>query len=158
MWVPKQTDATACFSPDNISTWQFCAFHGYDTFSDVPGIVLATLQPYTDVFATVSGQPVYPCLVGGVPPFNTDNISTPNGVLVDSQADDLDHELFETITDPDSLEWQSLFLYFTLGAEVGDLCNPSSTFPFFPVFNFSGHPYEIQTIYSNKYHACVTVP
>jgi len=147
---------TQCFSPDSPATWAYCAFHGNDVFSDI-GTVLATVEPYSDVFASVNSVSFYNCDVGQPDP-TTNTYPTPNGVLVDSMSSLLEHEIFETITDPDGLEWQSLET-FPPGEEIGDLCqvSPSLSLVYTP-FYVSGHLYEVQPEYSNKYHACVTVP
>jgi hypothetical protein len=149
---------TFCFSPDNLATWHECAEHGEDSFPDIPGIELATVEPYPDVFGTDnSGLPLYGCDVGQIPPYSSNTNPTPNGVLVDSVSSFVGHEIFETITDPDGLEWQALnSLAVPPATEIGDLCEDLS-FDYTP-FYVSGHLYEIQPMYSNKYHACVTVP
>lgn len=40
--------------------------------------------------------------------------------------------------------------------EIGDVCQNLTVI--YTPFYVSGHLYEIQPEYSNKYHACVTVP
>ena len=149
-----------CFSPDNGGTWTFCAVHGEDSFADIPGTEYATVEPYFDVFSVVNGAPFYGCDVGQPPPYNTNTNPTPNGVLVDSTSDFVAHELFETITDPDGTEWQAVDGYFgySVAVEVGDVCEIHYGSILFTPFYVSGHLYEIQPMYSNKYHACVTVP
>jgi len=172
VFVPKGVDYcggysppyTSCFSPDNNSTWTFCALHGYSAFADIPNAVYGTLEPYQDVFSTPYNgvpTPFYACDVGQRFPYSSDTTPTPNGVLVDSAANFVSHELFETITDPDGSEWQAQDGYFlyTSGVEIGDVCefNSPRHFLVFTPFYISGHLYEIQPEYSNKYHACVTV-
>lgn len=164
IFLPKGVDEcagvappyTVCFSPDNVATWVSCATHFYSTYSDVAGTVFVTVEPYPDVFTIFNGLPFYNCDVGQPDPTTNTN-PTPNGVLVDSLSSELDHEIFETITDPDFAEWQALnSLALPPGTEIGDLCvNPNYLYTPFYV---SGHLYEIQPVYSNKYHACVTVP
>jgi hypothetical protein len=144
-----------CFSPDNFATWTFCAFHGADVFSDI-GTVLVTVEPYPDAFALNNGLPFYGCDVGQPAPQTTNTVPTPNGVLVDTVSSLLDHEIFETITDPDGLEWTTELYAGSILIEIGDLCQLPA-FIYTP-FYVSGHLYEIQPEYSNKYHACVTVP
>jgi hypothetical protein len=169
IFLPKGVDEcagvappyTSCFSPDNIASWTFCAFHGYNTYSDVVGNVYATVEPYPDEFAINNGLPLYACDVGQLPPGDKNTNPTPNGVLVDSLSSFIEHETFETITDPDGLEWLAVLLDLNVGlggtfTEIGDLC-VSLTFDYTP-FYVSGQLYEIQPEYSNKYHACVTVP
>ena len=166
---------TFCFSPDNPSTWAECAEHDTDSFSDIPGVEYATVEPYPDVFEIVPVNgvptPVYPCDVGQPPPFTSDTNPTPNGVLIDAVSDDVGHEIFETITDPDGIEWLAQQGYFGFlsapppigtGAapaiEIADVCELNNGTAIFTPFYISGHLYEVQPMYSNKYHACVTVP
>lgn len=151
---------TSCFSPDQNSTWTFCAEHGADSFSDIPGFEYATVQPYPDVFSVVNGAPLYACDVGQPPPYNSNTNPTPNGVLVDTVSNFIAHELFETITDPDGTEWQALngYFFFTPGVEIGDVCEFTYGTEIFTPFYISGRLYEVQPMYSNKYHACVSVP
>jgi hypothetical protein len=149
VFLPKGVDVCVmgtnqCYSPDNPSTFFFCAYHASVTFSDI-GHTLFTVQPYQDV----AGCSVAP--------------GSPNGALVDSTSSVLSHELFETITDPDGKAyWQhsSLLLY---GAEIADLCEaieiigPNVYFSY-GVVSLNSHPYEVQPMYSNGYHACAYVP
>ena len=76
----------ANYSPDNPATFAFCAFHASVNFSDV-GHVLFTVEPFQNVPGCAVGKP------------------SPNGVLVDSTASVLSHQLIETITDPDGDAW-----------------------------------------------------
>jgi len=169
IFIPKGVDFcddyappyTFCVSPDSVATWQWCAEHGFDSFTDIPGIELATVQPYPDVFGIYNGQPFYNCDVGQPAPNNSNTSPTPNGVLVDSLSSLVSHELFETITDPDGLEWQAtdgFFGYTQSGVEIADVCEIHYGNFLFTPFNISGRLYEIMPEYSNKYHACVTVP
>jgi len=143
-----------CFSPNNPANWTFCAYHSYVDFQDI-GHVLYTVIPYPDQALVSGGVPSYVCDVGQTDP-NADTTPTPNGVLVDSVASFLDHELSELITDPDLdayLVENSLADY---QSEIGDICvNPAYLYTPFMV---SGQLYYIQPEYSNTYHACVTVP
>ena len=91
IFLPKGVDVcftgtSECYSPDNPSTFAFCAFHASVDFSDI-GHVLFTVEPYQNVDGCSVAKP------------------SPNGVLVDSTADVLSHELLETITDPDGDAW-----------------------------------------------------
>ncbi len=80
--------STECYSPDNPATFEFCAFHISADFPDI-GHVLYTVHPY----ANVPGCQVQP--------------GTLNGELVDSTDSTLNHETFETITDPDPQDGDS---------------------------------------------------
>ncbi|HEX4598465.1 MAG TPA: hypothetical protein VH278_11800 [Burkholderiaceae bacterium] len=161
VFIPKGIDVcvsttagSQCFSPNNPANWFFCAYHSYVDFPDI-GHVLYTVIPYPDQALVSNGIPYYVCDVGQTNP-NADTTPTPNGVLADSVASFLDHELSETITDPDInayLTQNSLASYLS---EIGDVCvNP---FFLYTPFTVSGTLYYIQPEYSNTYHACASVP
>jgi hypothetical protein len=115
-----------CYSPDNPSTFVFCATHVAVLFNDV-GLVLATVIPFQDVPG---------CTLPG---------ATPHGAI-DAEASGLSHELMETITDPEGDAWfNELFL-----TEIGDVC-----IGFFSNVNFNGLYYTVQPEYSNAAHGCV---
>jgi len=162
VFIPKGTDVCladgTCYSPDNINSWFFCGYHGYQEFPDI-GHVLFTVEPYEDAYAIYNGLPFYACTVGQ-PDSTVDTYPTPNGVEVDSQANVLSHETFETITDPDGDAWllgpYSLAFYGLLD-EIGDLC-VSQTFLYSAPILVAGKPYYVQPEYSNKYHACTMIP
>ena len=119
-----------CYSPDNPSTFQFCAYH---VSVDLPNNqhVLYTVEPY---------QVVDGCSVPG----NTDNTTLNN-----STDSSLSHELFETITDPDSNGWIAS-AQTVKGQEIGDLCTGKNF-----SLAFGGRAYSIQLEYSNAAHACM---
>jgi hypothetical protein len=89
-------DATTCYSPDNPSTFVFCAFHGSVNFGP-NWHVLYTVQPYQFVPGCAIGQQTR---------------------VIDATASSLEHEFTETITDPDLDAW---FNDLT-GNEIMDLC------------------------------------
>ncbi len=148
-----------CYSPDNPSTFVFCAYHGSTTLPGVAGTVLYTVEPFQDV----SGCSVRP--------------NTPNGQLIDSTNNVLSHETIETITDPDvsgawPTGWWNELSNAMFGQEIGDECsflaiNPpppalpsANTSVFFDPSNvdLNGHAYAIQPEYSNAQHGCATSP
>lgn len=143
VFLPKGIDTcfdltSICYSPDNPSSFFFCAYHGAVWFSDI-GHILFTVEPFQNVPGCQVATP------------------TPNGDLVDSTASVLSHEFFETITDPDLDAWFSEASLIELGAEIGDICEPigNSKFQFLdPVFLINGKNYKVQLEYSNKFHAC----
>lgn len=147
VFLPQGVDVcfvgtSECYSPDNPSTFFFCAYHGSIDFSDI-GHVLYTVEPYQDVPGCSMAQP------------------SPNGALVDSTANSLSHETFETITDPDIDAWIAIQSSGTAGEEIGDLCARINIF----LGEFSNPPtclngknYAIQPEYANKYHACSYAP
>ncbi len=143
LFLPKGVDTcfdltTICYSPDNPSSFAFCAYHGSVVFGDI-GHILVTVEPFQNVPGCQVASP------------------SPNGLLVDSTASVLSHELFETITDPDLDAWWSDVSLIEQGAEIGDICEPigNASFQFLdPVFLVGGKDYKIQLEYSNKFHGC----
>ena len=127
-----------CYSPDNPPSFFFCAYHGSVVFNDI-GHILYSVEPYQNVPGCQTATP------------------TPNGVLVDSTASVLSHEVIETITDPDLDAWWSDVSLIEQGAEIGDVCEPvgNARGQFLdPVFPVNGKNYKIQLEYSNKFHGC----
>lgn len=148
VFLPRGVDTcfdltSMCYSPDSIPTFAFCAYHGSVTFSDI-GHVLFSVEPFQNVPGCQAAPP------------------NPNGILADSTNSVLSHELIESITDPDpSSGWVANSSLLAMGAEIGDLCEPigNAKLQFLdPVVSLNGHPYELQAEYSNKFHACATVP
>ncbi len=130
-----------CYSPDNQSTFVFCAYHDSVTFADV-GHVLFTVEPYQNV--TGCADPP-----GG-----------PNGQLADSANDTLSHELFETITDPDGDAFWNGSNFALYGEEIGDEClflGPDGVIAE-PTFVIGRKLYRVQSEYSNARHACAIAP
>lgn len=99
VFLPEGQDlcfgSLGCYSPDNPSSFTFCAFHGYVDFGSKH--VLFTVQPYQ----FVAGCPL---------PTQTR--------VIDATASTLSHETFETMTDPDLDAWFNALE----GDEVADLC------------------------------------
>jgi len=125
-----------CYSPDNPATFFFCAYH---SSVDTPvGHLLYTVQPYQNVPGCQVLQP------------------SPNGPLVDSTADILSHETFETITDPDGNAWWNTFSLELFGSEIADECQ-NINFGYGSV-RLNGKQYEIQPEYSNILHGCAFTP
>src|SRR6266446_4983501 len=123
-----------CYSPDQPSTFVFCAYHSAVNFSDL-GVVLYTVEPY---------QAVQGCQVPA---------GSPNGAA-DSTYSTLSHEIFEAISDPiPGQGWTALNSSQVFGAEMGDLCGGPHA-----VLNLNGHLYATQLEYSNTYHGCVAQP
>ena len=143
VFLPQGVDTcfdltSICYSPDNPSSFFFCAYHGAVWFADI-GHILFTVEPYQNVPGCQVAMP------------------TPNGVLVDSTASVLSHEFFETITDPDLDAWWSEASLIEWGEEIGDICEPivNSNGQFLdPTFLINQKKYEVQLEYSNKFHAC----
>jgi hypothetical protein len=135
-----------CYSPDNNATFFYCAYHSSVDFPDI-GHVIYTFQPYQDVPG---------CLV---------QPGTINGRLVDAADDSLEHELFESITDPDGDAWTNTNSSNYSGFEVADECQFFKDFQneffesnYVPTFLIGAHVYAVQTVYSNDQHACSSAP
>lgn len=131
-------ESTECYSPDNPSTFVFCAYHGSLTFSDI-GHVLFSVQPNQNIPGCQAAAP------------------DPNGILQDSTDSVLAHETIETITDPDIDAWISDSSLLSSGAEIADLWEPigNSKAQFLDsIVTLNGVKYELQLMYSNHYHAC----
>ena len=136
----------ACYSPDNPSTFAFCAFHGAVTFNDTVGHVIFSVEPYQNVL----GCSVLPS-------------GTANGQLVDSTNTVLSHEVFEGLSDPDLNAWWVQDFTFAYGNEIGDLCTRAAQFnkDFYWSYGevtLNDHPYTIQPEYSNQVHGCAYRP
>jgi hypothetical protein len=126
---------TECYSPDNPNAFYFCAYHSSVDF-DI-GHVLYTVEPF---------QNNYGCAV---------EPGTPNGELVDSTDNVLDHETLETITDPDGTGWWNTANTGVYGEEVGDLCEFfNSTGWDVPNVLLGTRWFAVQRVYSNAQHAC----
>jgi hypothetical protein len=118
-----------CYSPDNKSTFVFCAYH---MSGDLPGDrhVLYTVEPY---------QYVDDCSAAG---------SAGGSPLENSTDSSLSHELFETVTDPDINAWIAVAQAVS-GQEIGDLCEGKN----YPV-QLGTRLYSMQLEYSDDVHGC----
>jgi hypothetical protein len=132
-----------CYSPDNPAAFYYCAYHSSVDFPDI-GHVIYTFQPYQNV-TSCQDQP-----------------GTPNGTLVDTADDSLDHELIESITDPDGDAWTNTSASYYSGLEIADECQFFDSLNIYysevPAFLIGTHVYAVQTVYSNKQHACSSAP
>lgn len=138
VFLPQGTDMCiddqTCYSPDDFSTFVFCAFHGSVDLPDpaTPGgsvHVLFSVEPFQGIGCRLPNQ-------------------TPHGTI-DATASTLSHELLETVTDPDLNAWFNLLT----GNEVADLCSGFTSNE-----RMGGHAYSIQLEYSNRVHACTNRP
>jgi hypothetical protein len=135
-----------CYSPDNLAAFDFCAYHSSVDFADI-GHVLYTVQPYQNI-PDCEVQP------GSV-----------NGSLVDSANDVLNHETFETISDPDGDAWINTESAPFRGLEIADECvffgfDASGNYNGFkvPTFLIGRRYYAVQLVNSNEQHACSSAP
>jgi hypothetical protein len=140
IFLPQGVDTcfegnTACYSPDNPSTFAFCAYH---SAANIGGV---------DVFYTVIPYEGVPeCML---PPPN------PNGALIDTANSALLHELFETISDPiPGSGWVADGSTFDAGLEMADICQ--GQYPSYVLVK--GRTYQTQLVYSNFRHGCVDAP
>jgi hypothetical protein len=135
-----------CYSPDDLKTFFFCAYHGSADFSDIVGNhVLYSVEPFQDNFGC-SSRP-----------------GTPNGQLADSTNNVLSHEVFETITDPDGTAYWNSLDNGIFGEEIGDECSFllfTKTAVYFDPSDvtLNGKNYVAQPEYNNAQHACTTSP
>ena len=130
-----------CYSPDNLASFAFCAYHSSAVFKDI-GEVVYSVEPYQNT------------------PGCQDEAGTPNGQLVDSTNDTLSHETIEAITDPDGDAWWNSVGLGMLGQEIGDECifiTPDG-FAIPNIFTVDGKKYATQPEYSNEDHGCVIAP
>jgi uncharacterized iron-regulated membrane protein len=135
VFLPKGTStcfdfSTQCYSPNNHSTFAFCAYHGTVQYSDV-GLVVYSIEPYQDIKGCMTTK------------------SSGASEVTNSKISTLAHETFEAITDPGpKLAW-----YNFAAGEIGDECEF-----FVAKVSLGGTVYNSQPMYSNKYHACATGP
>jgi hypothetical protein len=149
VFLPKGVDtcfdlSAVCYSPDNPSTFVFCAYHGSLTFSDI-GHVLLSVEPYQNI-PNACAEPA----------------PNPNSELIDSTNSTLSHEQIESITDPDpagvgnkSSGWVAQSSLVAFNNEIGDLCVILTSDP---TTMLNGKKYQLQAEYSNHYHACAFAP
>ena len=134
--APLGTPTTSCYSPDNSSTFAFCAYHGSFTYSGT--LYLYSVEPYQDVSGCRN---------------NIHNQALPNAADANNNPADpgystLSHELFETISDPRGNAWWN---QFSGGDEIGDECAEFDNF-----VTVNGNPYVLQSEYSDVNHLCVS--
>lgn len=128
------TNAGGCYAQNG----GYCAFHGNTDFSDI-GHVIFSNEPYQNIQGCTE----------------SDGANSPNGVLADSTASTLSHEMFEAFTDPDvpnNVAW-----YNQAMGEIGDICAPANGITT-GVVNLSGDNWDIQPEYSNNVHDCSYTP
>lgn len=162
------TDVNVCISGGECANNNFCAYHDY--FSSGGATILYASVP----FAVWANGSVKGCQDDG-----TSLYQTPDGTYHGDQgyqiADNLSHELSETITDPLVNAW-----YSSNGSEVGDLCEAYasvsntrrdvSSLAYSPILSgtaaggdltdqlFNHDYYYTQTEWSNARNACSATP
>jgi len=171
-FVVTPQDVNVCFAAGQCSTNVFCAYHSF--FMDGGNPVLYSSVPFT-VWANGSTKG---CQDDGTALYQTPDQGSQalfHGDHAYQIADNLSHELSETITDPLLNAW-----FNNNGSEVGDLCEafaPASkpekdvsAHAYFPIVAgtesasdlvdqfFSGDYYYNQTEWSNATGDCMATP
>ncbi|HKH97752.1 MAG TPA: hypothetical protein VJ999_01485 [Candidatus Sulfotelmatobacter sp.] len=136
IFLPAGQDV--CISPTvlSCSTNVFCGYHS--SFDSNIGHILYTVLPYTNAVGCTVEPP------------------SPNGLVVDSTANVLGHELIETITDPDGDAWFTKSVAVLLFYEIGDVCVNFQDL--YGLVELNGHNYKVQPMYSNLVHGCAYAP
>jgi hypothetical protein len=117
-FVITPQDVNVCLLGGSCSDKNFCAYH--DFFTDGSSSVLYASVPFT-VFVT---DPTKGCQQDGTALYQTPDQGSQRRFFGDHGyqiADNLSHELSETITDPLLNAW------FTAASEVGDMCETFAT-------------------------------
>jgi hypothetical protein len=137
-----------CFSPDNPSTFYFCAYHG--SFDSNNQHIIYSVEPWNDV------------------PGCQMESGTPNGQLADTTNYGVGHETIEAITDPDpGSGWLNRLSLSLFNAENADECvffapgQTGSNFYWYfdpSIVRLNGKLYAVNPGYSNSAHACATRP
>ncbi|MBV8333082.1 MAG: hypothetical protein JO192_10130 [Candidatus Eremiobacteraeota bacterium] len=130
-----------CYSPDNLTSFAFCAYHTAVLFGKTP--IVYSVEPWQDVQVTVSGKKVYGCQDAKVPP-GTNRLNS-------GTASTLLHESMESWSDPlPNTGWfNSIY-----GEEIGDTC----AYLFMTKEVVGGGSWFVQQIWSNTYHGCADTP
>jgi hypothetical protein len=167
-FVVTPQDVNVCLTGGACSSKNFCAYH--DFFTDKGSPVLYSADPFT----VWTDNPSKGCQDDGTALYQTPDLN--HGDHGYQIADNLSHELSETITDPLINAWYTS----GFGSEVGDLCeafapvsNPNkdvSADAYLPTLSgtasagdltdqfFSGHYYYNQTEWSNAASNCMATP
>jgi len=131
-----------CYSPDNLNSFYFCAYHtavlaGKGTF------IVYSVEPYQNATVTYGGQKLYGCQDQVVPP-GTNRLQS-------GTASTLSHESFEAWSDPlPNTGWFNA----PYGVEIGDIC----AYAYMATEKMGGHSWYVQQEYSNTYHGCADTP
>ena len=134
LFIPPGVDTcfdltTSCYSPDNPSTWAFCAYHSSAYVPAYKNFLVFSVEGYMN--AKFPG-----CR-------NSAKVTSEN-----MQASVLSHESFESWSDPvfnpAPLGYQGPF------GEIGDIC----AYQFFTDVKGGGRTWNVQQEYSNAVHGC----
>lgn len=147
LFLPKGVDTcfdqtASCYSPDNLSSFAFCAYHTA-VFAAANTPIVFSVEPYQNATYKYQGKTYYGC----------QNSTVPAGTnrLNSGTASTLSHESFESWSDPlpNTGYFNAIF-----GAEVGDVCAYWSMAP----FTSGSASWWIQQEYSNSVHGCNNGP
>jgi hypothetical protein len=131
-----------CYSPDNLNSFAFCAYHS--AVQAAKGVyIVYSVEPYQNATVNVGGKKLYAC---------QDQIE-PKGVnrLQSGTASTLSHESFEAWSDPlPNTGWFNA----SYGEEIGDVC----AYAFNANETMGGNSWYVQQEYSNTYHGCADTP
>ena len=129
-----------CYSPDNGSTFFFCAYHGAfsATNRQRAQTYLYTVEPYQDVSGCRNNVYYEPAAERAIPAVDP----------ADPGYSTLSHELFETISDPLLRSWYN---ELSGGQELADVCADFDNF-----VTVNAHQYVLQSEYSDLHHICVS--
>jgi len=142
IFLPKGIDTcvdqtSLCYSPDDLSAFQFCAYHGAAQYKHKN--VIYSVEPYASPQVDVYGTFVWGC----------QDQAIPKGVNREdsAQASALSHESFESWSDPlPNTGWFNT----TFQAEIGDIC----AYLYMQTIELSSRKWYIQQEYSNAAHGC----
>ncbi|HVA33114.1 MAG TPA: hypothetical protein VNG31_03130 [Candidatus Baltobacteraceae bacterium] len=131
-----------CYSPDNLSSFAFCAYHTAVLLPNGTPIVFS-VEPWQGATVNVNGRKLYACQLAYLP----------KGVnrLDSATASTLSHESFESWSDPlPNTGWFNA----GYGMEIGDVC----AYSFMATEKLGNSSYYVQQEYSNTYHGCADTP
>ncbi|MBV8491436.1 MAG: hypothetical protein JO199_12995 [Candidatus Eremiobacteraeota bacterium] len=130
----------SCYSPDNLSSFAFCAYHNSIMYQGVP--IIYSVEPYQNAQITYQGKKLYGCQDANVPA-GTNRLDS-------GTASTLLHESQESWSDPaPGTGWVN---DYSGGEEVGDVC----AYVFMDQFKLGSETYFMQQIYSNHAHGCAS--
>jgi hypothetical protein len=134
--------STACYSPNNLKTFAFCAYHNSEYVPSLKTSIVFSVEPFAGAQVKYQGKEVYICGYTGPSAKPSLNNFTASNVV---------HESFESWADP-------IVNYYPLGYfnptydEIADVCAGSYYFK----FGAGGKSWIVQEIYSNLVHGCTS--
>jgi hypothetical protein len=134
-WTVDDNSLFLVYTPSNITTDAYCAYHSVTTSHVIHGLIL-----FPEVESSKGT-----CLLTSSP--------WPNGQSVDNAISATAHEIVETVTDPYP---NSGWLYINGAGEIGDLCfsQYGSRDSSGADLQLNGHKYLVQMLWSNADNGC----